>query len=65
MDKSSFHPVGPAGSILIGIVLLALHFAALFPGMWAIGMLGFAFLFGGAIMLIVRIMNEKKKQLPK
>lgn len=65
MDKSIYHPIGPVGSILIGIALIAVHFAKLMPGVWAIGMLGFAFLFGGTIMLLVRIMNQKKTQLPK
>ena len=65
MNRSLYHPLGPVGSILIGIVLVALHFAGVFPGLWAIGMLGLAFIFGGVIMLMVRIMSEKKKQLPK
>jgi len=65
MNRSTFHPVGPVGSILIGLLLVALHYAGVFPGLWAVGMLGFAFLFGGAIMLLVRIMSDKKKQLPK
>ncbi len=65
MDRSHFHPVGPLGSVLIGLVLIALHFARVFPGLWAVGMLGFAFAFGGAIMLIARIMSDKKKELPK
>ena len=63
MDRSIFHPIGPVGSILIGLVMIALHFAGAFPGLWAVGMLGFAFAFGGGIMLIVRIMNHKKQQL--
>lgn len=65
MERSIYHPLGPLGSILIGIVLLALHFARVIPGLWAIGALGVAFLLGGAIMLMVRIMLEKKKELPK
>ena len=65
MDRSTFHPIGPVGSILIGIALIALHFARVFPGLWAVGMLGFAFAFGGGIMLIVRIMNKKKTELSR
>ena len=65
MDRSIYHPIGPVGSILIGLVMIALHFAGVFPGLWAIGMLGFAFAFGGTIMLMVRIMTNKKQQLPK
>lgn len=65
MDKNTFHPVGPVGSILIGLVLCGLHLANITVGGASIGWLGFAFLFGGTIMLIVRIMSQKSKELPK
>lgn len=66
MDRTSiYHPIGPTGSILIGAVLCAVHFAGVFPGLWAIGMLGLGFILGGVIMLMVRVMNQKKDRLPK
>ena len=65
MNRSIYHPIGPVGSILIGIVLCVLHFANITPGGLSLGWLGLAFLLGGTIMLMVRIMNEKKNQLPK
>jgi len=61
MDKSLLNPIGPLGSIVIGVVMIVLHYASVI----ALGWLGAAFLFGGLIMLIVRIMNNKKTQLPK
>jgi|GEM_PF-2457746 len=64
-QTSIYHPIGPVGSILIGIVLCVLHFAQVFPGLWAIGMVGLAFLLGGVIMLMVRIMTQNKNKLPK
>lgn len=60
MDKSIFHPIGPVGSILIGLVLSALH---LFK-VALLGWLGLAFMLGGLIMLMTRIFAAKK-QLPK
>ena len=63
MNRSIYHPIGPVGSILIGLVLCVLHFANITPAGLSLGWLGLAFLLGGVIMLMVRIMNEKKKQL--
>lgn len=65
MDKSLLNPIGPLGSIIIGIVMIGLTIAGIYPGGLDLGWLGLAFLLGGTIMLMVRIMNEKKKQLPK
>lgn len=65
MDKSLLNPIGPLGSIIIGIVMIGLTLARIYPGGLDLGWLGLAFLLGGTIMLMVRIMNEKKKQLPK
>ncbi len=65
MDRSIYHPIGPVGSILIGLVLLVMHFANITPRNLSLGWLGLAFLLGGAIMLMVRIMNQNKNQLPK
>ena len=61
MDKSLLNPIGPLGSIIIGIVLIVLHYATTF----SLGWLGAAFLFGGIILLMVRIMNNKKQELPR
>ena len=61
MDKSLLNPIGPFGSIIIGIVMLALAFMRIAP----LGWLGLAFLLGGTILLMVRSMNNKKNQLPK
>lgn len=63
MGRSIYHPIGPVGSILIGLMLCVLHFTEFTPGGISLGWLGLAFLFGGAIMLMVRIMTEKKKKL--
>lgn len=59
--NSIYHPIGPVGSILIGIVLCGLHVA----GILLLGWIGVALVLGGAIMLMVRIMNQKKNELPK
>jgi len=62
MNRASiYNPLGPVGSIIIGLVLCVLHLSRVAP----LGWLGIAFLLGGVIMLMVRIMNDKKKQLPK
>ena len=61
MDKTLLNPIGPFGSILIGLVLIALTFFRIAP----LGWLGLAFLLGGAILMMVRIMNKKKTQLPR
>ena len=65
MDKSIYHPIGPVGSILIGAVMSGLSFARIYPGGIDLSCLGIAFLLGGTIMLMVRIMNKKNKELPK
>ncbi|MEM6505482.1 MAG: hypothetical protein AAF711_08440 [Planctomycetota bacterium] len=59
MDKSLFNPIGPLGSIIIGIVFLVLHYTRVMQ----LGWLGAAFVFGGIILLMVRIINNKKKTL--
>ncbi|MGB0766480.1 MAG: hypothetical protein ACPGYV_02080 [Phycisphaeraceae bacterium] len=65
MDKSLFNPVGPLGSILIGLVMIGLSIARIYPGGINLSWLGLAFLLGGTILLMVRIMNNRKTQLPK
>jgi len=65
MDKSLLNPIGPLGSIVIGIVMLVLGLMKIHPGGIDLSWLGLAFLFGGLIMLMVRIMNKKKTELPK
>ena len=65
MDKSLLNPIGPLGSIIIGIVMLVLGLMKIHPGGIDLTWLGIAFLLGGTIMLMVRIMNNKKTQLPK
>ncbi|MFN3167360.1 MAG: hypothetical protein ACE37H_09885 [Phycisphaeraceae bacterium] len=59
MDRSLFNPIGPLGSILIGIVFCVLHFTRVAP----LGWLGLACVLGGLILLMVRIMNNKKREL--
>ncbi|MGB1126717.1 MAG: hypothetical protein ACPG4Q_16060 [Phycisphaeraceae bacterium] len=61
MDKSLLNPIGPLGSILIGIAFIVLHYT----NVMSLGWLGAAFVFGGIILLMVRIMNNKQQQLPK
>lgn len=61
MDKSLLNPIGPLGSIVIGVVFIVLHYARVMP----LGWLGAAFVFGGIILLMVRIMNNKKQELPR
>ena len=61
MDKSLLNPIGPLGSIVIGIVLIALHYTNVMP----LGWLGAAFVFGGFILFMVRMMNKKNAQLSK
>ena len=61
MDKSLLNPVGPLGSIVIGIAFIVLHYAQVMP----LGWLGAAFILGGLILLMVRIMNKKKQELPR
>ncbi|MEM9346732.1 MAG: hypothetical protein AAGB26_08955 [Planctomycetota bacterium] len=65
MDRSLFNPVGPFGSILIGLVIIGLSIARIYPGGINLGWLGVAFLLGGLILLIVRIMNKKQTELPR
>ena len=65
MDKSLLNPVGPLGSIIIGVVMLGLGIARIHPGGLNLSWLGVAFLLGGTIMIMVRIMNNKKNELPK
>jgi uncharacterized membrane-anchored protein len=65
MDKSLLNPIGPLGSIIIGIVCLGLTFARIYPAGLNLAWLGVAFLLGGTIMMMVRIMNKKKNELPK
>lgn len=65
MDKSLLNPFGPLGSIIIGAVMLGLGLARIYPGGINLSWLGIAFLLGGTIMLMVRIMNKKKNELPK
>jgi hypothetical protein len=65
MDRSLLNPFGPLGSIIIGLVMIGLSIAGIYPGGLDLGWLGIAFLLGGTIMLMVRIMNKKKTQLPK
>ena len=61
MDKSLLNPIGPLGSIVIGVVLLVLTYTRVTPPLhW----LGLAFVMGGLIMLLVRIMNKKQDKLP-
>ena len=56
-----YHPIGPVGSIIIGLVICALHLAQILP----LGWVGLALVLGGAIMLMVRIMNQNKDQTPQ
>ena len=65
MDKSLLNPLGPLGSIIIGIVMLVLGIMGVHPGGIDLSWLGVAFLLGGTIMIMVRIMNKKKTELPK
>ena len=65
MDKSLLNPIGPLGSIIIGLVMIGLSLAKTYPGGINLGWLELAFLLGGTIMLMVRIMNKKKTELPK
>lgn len=65
MDKSLLNPIGPLGSIIIGVVMSGLSFAGIHPGGIDLGWLGLAFILGGSIMLMVRIMIKKNKELPK
>jgi len=58
---SIYHPIGPLGSITIGIVMIALHYLHVMPLAW----LGLAFVLGGLILLMVRIMNKKDSELPR
>ena len=59
MDRSLLNPIGPLGSI--GIVFIVLHYTRVMP----LGWLGMAFVLGGLILLMVRIMNNKKQELPR
>jgi hypothetical protein len=63
MDKSLLNPIGPLGSIVIGLVMIGLTFAGIYPGGLNLGWLGLAFLLGGTIMLMVRIMTRKNTEL--
>lgn len=65
MDKSLLNPIGPLGSIVIGIVMLVLAYAGIYPGGLNLGWLGLAFLLGGAIMLLARMMTKKNTELTK
>ena len=65
MDKSLLNPFGPLGSIVIGIVMLVLGLMKIHPGGIDLSWLGLAFLLGGTIMLMGRIMSKKKTELPK
>lgn len=65
MDKSLLNPIGPLGSIIIGIVLLGLGYAGIHPGGINLSWLGVGFLLGGTIMFLVRIMSKKNNELPK
>ena len=65
MDKSLLNPIGPLGSIIIGVVMSGLSFAGIHPGGLDLGWLGLAFILGGTIMLMVRIMTKKNTELPK
>ncbi|MBX2851828.1 MAG: hypothetical protein KTR15_08800 [Phycisphaeraceae bacterium] len=65
MDKSLLNPIGPLGSIVIGLVMIGLSIAGIYPGGLNLSWLGLAFLLGGTIMLMVRIMIKKKTELPK
>lgn len=61
MDKTLLNPIGPLGSIVIGIAMIAAHYMLIAP----LGWLGLAFILGGTIMLMVRIMIKKNNELPK
>lgn len=63
MDKSLLNPIGPFGSITIGLIMLGLGFARIYPGGLNLTWLGLAFLLGGTIMLMVRIMIKKNTEL--
>ena len=65
MDKSLLSPTGPLGSIIIGIVLLVLGVMKIHPGGIDLTWLGLAFLLGGLILFMVRIMNKKDTELPR
>ena len=65
MDKSLLNPIGPLGSIVIGVVMLGLGAVGIHPGGINLGWLGIAFLLGGTVMLMARIMNKKNTELPK
>ena len=65
MDKSLLNPIGPLGSIVIGVVMLGLGAVGIHPGGMNLGWLGIAFLLGGTVMLMARIMSKKNTELPK
>lgn len=59
--KEIFNPIGPLGSIFIGIVLMVLAYLRIVN----LGWVGLAFLLGGFIMLVVRIINANKTPFDK
>lgn len=64
-SSNIFHPIGPLGSIIIGLAMLILGLVGIHPAGVDLSWLGLAFLLGGSIMLMVRIMNNKKDELPR
>ena len=64
-SDSLYHPIGPLGSIIIGIVMIGLSIARIYPGGLNLAWLGLAFLLGGIILMMVRIMTKKNNELPR
>jgi len=61
--KEIFNPLGPFGSILIGILLFII--AVLWPSASALVWLAIAFFFGGFIMITTRLINHNKSLMDK
>lgn len=59
--KEIFHPVGPVGSIIIGLLMYVASVLWIYPLRW----LALAFLLGGFIMLTVRLINANKTPFDK
>lgn len=59
--KEIFNPLGPFGSILIGVALFVVAFLWVPVMIW----LAIAFFFGGFIMITTRLINRNKSLMDK
>lgn len=59
--KEIFNPLGPFGSIIIGVLLFIAGVLWMPPLMW----LAIAFFFGGFIMITTRLINRNKSLMDK